>query len=307
MDGNILILDYSEFEREKIKFLLKLIGSFNIIEIPSINQYYTLMDSIDDISLIIMDLAFPDEAQGFEILGLLRKSCKDIPVIIATRSEKLEYRDQAAKIGVYDYIIKPYNSSRMENSIRSVIKVENRFYYDTKGIDEIIMSFDYYIEKQFHMADAIKQPLSIIFISSLEEGTGSSSNDSSFPERKERACSTAVNTVRPMLSATDTMVLNKNGDILVVLPLTDLAYAKLCKEKVVENITADLEKVGERYADYFRTIQVTYPDEGKDFQTLMKCAFSKIADKELYSKAAIITQGTRSYANKLYSKYSRWF
>jgi transketolase len=68
-----------------------------------------------------------------------------------------------------------------------------------------------------------------------------------------------------------------------------------------------LEKAGERYSDHFYTVSVTYPDEGKDFQALMKRAFGKITDKDIYEKAESITQDTRKYAKKMYNKYSKWF
>lgn len=308
MDGSIFILDYSDFEREKIKNLLKLIGEFDVRDISSAAEFYSQIDGIKDISLIIMDIAFPNEAEGFEILGSLKKgSCRNVPVIITTRSDKLEYRDKAAKMGANDYVVKPYNSRRLESSIRSFIKVKNKFYYDLSGIEDISMTFDDFIEKQLYIAEAVKQPLSLIVISTMGTDDTTLLNDAEFQKKRLLACNTAIDTIKPMLSTADIVVSNQNKGIIVVLPLTDASFAKLCKEKVVENISSNLEKIGEKYSEHFYSVNVTYPDEGNDLQTLMKSALNKITDKNLYERVGAITEETKVYAKKIYNKYSRWF
>ncbi len=59
MDGTILIIDYSEYEREKIKITFDNIGEFEFIEIKNPNEFYNLKKLNTDISLIIIDIEFP--------------------------------------------------------------------------------------------------------------------------------------------------------------------------------------------------------------------------------------------------------
>ncbi len=42
MDGTILIIDYSEYEREKIKITFDNIGDFEFIEIKKPDEFYSL-------------------------------------------------------------------------------------------------------------------------------------------------------------------------------------------------------------------------------------------------------------------------
>jgi DNA-binding response OmpR family regulator len=55
-----------------------------------------------------MDLAFPTEKEGFSLLASIRNSShlKDTPVIIASKSDNVEYRNAALKLLANDYIQK---------------------------------------------------------------------------------------------------------------------------------------------------------------------------------------------------------
>ncbi len=133
MDGTILIMDYSSYERQKMRHIIEKVGSFNIVEMASIGQFRLLNLEISDLKLVLLDLAFPTESDSFEVLRKIRSSeNRNIPVIVVTQSDKNELKVEALKYSVNDYIKKPYQVKRLESSIKSFIQVASNFHYDPK-------------------------------------------------------------------------------------------------------------------------------------------------------------------------------
>src|SRR5690554_6700840 len=132
MDGTILIIDYSEYEREKIKITFDNIGEFEFIEIKNPNEFYNLKEIKYDISLIIIDIEFPVAEEGFKILSSLKTkpAASNTPVIVVTKADNKNYRKTALDFNVRDYIIKPYRTQRLGNSIRSILKIDQSFKYN---------------------------------------------------------------------------------------------------------------------------------------------------------------------------------
>ncbi|RCX14314.1 response regulator receiver domain-containing protein [Anaerobacterium chartisolvens] len=307
MDGTVVILDYADFEREKVKHVLGLMGNFEVIEICSIDEFKPKTDNLENISLFVMDIAFPSEDQGFELLASIKAGIgKNVPTVIISKVEKLQYRNLAAKHGASDFIIRPYNSNRLENSIRGLIRLEKKFFYDTGSIESIVMSFDSFMEKQLYMAEETKNPLSIVVITLLHP-IQSTEDNQSFEEKSNASCCIAIDTISPMLGIPDTLIFNKGSDILVVLPLTDRGYAGLCNTKIQESIDSNLKKQGEAFENYFYSVCVTYPEEGQNFQQLMKAAYKKISDWHVSVKSGSIPQKTKLYAKKVYNTYNKWY
>ncbi|MCX7745290.1 MAG: response regulator [Clostridia bacterium] len=308
MDGTILILDYSEFEREKVKHILSNIGNFNFVELVSITEYNRYIEKTDlEPSLIIMDIAFPVEKEGFEIISSFRNNTviSKTPIIVTTKRDTLEYRNAALKLSVNDYIIKPYTANRLENSVRSLIKIEKKFTYNINNTATIIMTFEDYIIKELKIADRMKQPLSVILITSAKPKVPKSNEDSISKELREKIYSVAIEGAKLSLRSTDTAILNNSSDILVVLPGSDASGASVVIEKIKSHISEKLEQINVKFDDIFYSVSVTFPDEGKDFQSLMESAFKKISDKELLEQISSILVSTREYADKIYRRFNR--
>ena len=311
MEGTVLILDYSEFERDKIRYILSLISSFKIVEISSVNEYYPLMDKLTEISLIIMDICYPTEEEGFEILGQIKMRVgQNVPIIIATKSKKLENRNIAQKYAVYDYIIKPYNSIRMKSSIRSILNIEEKFYYNTEKINKLSLTFDQFVNRELATAETINLPLTILIISALGTFSQSYKEATSFSAQFESftlAFSIASDTIKPLLSVSDSLFINGNKDILILLPFTTSDYAKLCSDKIISSIDEELKKINFKYSDFFYCEHVTYPENGRTFQELMKTVFNKIANRGNPVKMNDITENTKENAKRRYNQFVKWF
>ena len=83
MEGTIIIMDYSAYERQKIRHIAARIGQFDFIEVGDYSQFKLLNLDIRDLKLIIMDLDFPTEADGFNALTKIRSSkARNVPVIL---------------------------------------------------------------------------------------------------------------------------------------------------------------------------------------------------------------------------------
>lgn len=308
MEGNVLIMDYSSYERQKVRHILDKIGSFKIVEVGGINQFRLLdLEEIDP-KLILLDLAFPTESDGFAALEKIRSSeIGDVPVIVVTRSDKHELKLQALSYSVNDYIVKPYQVKRLESSIRSFIRITSDFHYNTSRIEDIKMSFDDYVNREIKYSKRTRNPLSFILITTLQLQTGSEGELRIVPENAAAIYAIAVQKAKESLRATDMIVLNNNRDILIVLPCTNESGAQMVCEKIRTQMEPEFEKINASRNEYIYPVYVIYPKDGDSFQILMEAAFKKVSDKEMLEKMVSIPTGTRKYVDKSYSKYNRWF
>jgi DNA-binding response OmpR family regulator len=307
MDGTILIMDCSSYERQKMRHIIEKTGSFNIVEVGGIGQFLLLNLEISDLKLILLDLAFPKESDGFVALKRIRSYDNEgVPVIIVTQSDKYELTVEALKYSVNDYIKKPYQVKRLESSIRSFVRADTDFHYNTNGINEIRMSFDDYIVREIKYSKRTRSSLSLILITTLQLGAGSEASQG-MDDYKLSVFAIAAQKAKEALRATDTIILNHNRDIIIVLPCTDEAGAQLVCDKIKSQMEPEFEKINADRNNYIYPVYVTCPKEGDNFQMLMEAAFKKVSSKEMLEKIVSIPTNTRNYADKSYNKYRKWF
>lgn len=308
MDGTIIILDYSSYERQKIKHILEKIGAFVVIEVSSSTQFKLLNLNLENLKLIIMDLAFPSEQEGFEILKSVRSNeyAADVPVIVVTRSDRLEHKTAALQYAVNDYIIKPFQVKRLESSVRSFVRFKDTFHYDTGGIGNVIMTFDEYILREIKYSRRMQSPLSFILITTLKLKENKVGIASAEMNNSERIFSITAQKARCILRVTDTIVMNKARDIIIVLPCTGESGAKVVCEKIKAGLFQEFIKINADLNDFIYPVHVTFPKEGEDFQKLMENAFKKVSDKEILEKIVSINPNDRKYSNSSYNQFRKW-
>lgn len=61
-----------------------------------------------DIDIVITDINLP-KMSGLELVKCLRQNDNDIPIIIMSAYTEEEYREEARKLGVNNYLLKPFD------------------------------------------------------------------------------------------------------------------------------------------------------------------------------------------------------
>jgi CheY-like chemotaxis protein len=286
-----------------MRHVIEKIGSFNIVEVGSIMQFNMLDINIGDLKLIILDLAFPNESDGIEALRKVRNDNKTVPVIIVTQSDNPDIRNEALKYRVSDYILKPYLIKRLESSINSCVRIKKSFHFDTGSISDIKMTFDDYVDREIKYSKRSGSPLSFILITTLQIGQKNEIDLSDI--LIESVFKAAVQKAKMAMRATDTIVLNKDRDIIIVLPCTDESGAAFVCDKIKSYIEPALKKINDSLINYFYPVYVTFPKNGEDFQALMETAFRKVSTKEMLEKIILIPKDTRKYIDKSYNRYMK--
>ncbi|MDE7417869.1 MAG: response regulator [Lachnospiraceae bacterium] len=73
--------------------------------------------------LILMDIQMAQKS-GIETLREIRgmEKCKDIPVIMLTSKQDKASVVESSKLGIYDYVIKPFNGEDLHKRIARVLR-----------------------------------------------------------------------------------------------------------------------------------------------------------------------------------------
>lgn len=309
MDGKVIIMDSSRHERAKIRQILNRIGISEILEISTRSEYTGSQDILQDAVLVIIDSAFPYGNEGFEILSSMRKErpASALPVIITTKSAKPEHTVLALKLGAKDLIKKPYEASRLSDSVRSVIRTAPEFHYSTSGIEPVRITFDSFIKRELKIAERNKASLSIVLITTVPKAAPESPCAPPAPSEALKELHSPSPGGNCYLRASDTVFFNDNGDVLLLLPFTGKAGSLTVVERIKSVSLERLKACGISFDDAYYSIIVSYPEDGDCFQQLMECAYKRISDRQLLEKLASIPPDTRENARNRYNQFVRWF
>ena len=303
MAQKILIINSQKIDQDKIKNVVKNIGDYNIIEITSKTQYEHSKGFFDNLCLAITDIFLPDEKSGFSVIESLRGNpdTSSVPIIAVSKNDSTQLREKVFKYKVRDFIIKPFTKQRLENSLKSILKKEADYTFNTSNIGSLVISFDEFIEKEIKLSERLDRPFSIILISLLL-------SKNSMAEQKNRIDNffeIAETKCRSWLRSTDTMFENEKKDIILILPATDSHGVKSVESKLKNSIDRKLKSMNYLFKDYFFSSHVTYPDNGETVSELTKNLFKKMEDKYRQEKYASIPERLREYANKRYIQFNK--
>lgn len=119
----ILIVDASEFNRAILKEILE--ETYEIIEADGGNEALHKIDEYGmKISLVLLDIIMP-EKDGFEVLKYMEEErlISDIPVIIISSEDSANYIRRAYKMGVSDYINRPFDANIVYQRVSNTVKL----------------------------------------------------------------------------------------------------------------------------------------------------------------------------------------
>lgn len=102
----ILLVEDEEHLLKSLKVFLKNETSYEILTASNGKKAIEIIDN-KDVSLILTDLKMP-EIGGIELMEYVKSKSLNIPVIAMTAFASLNSAIEALRLGVYDYLIKPY-------------------------------------------------------------------------------------------------------------------------------------------------------------------------------------------------------
>jgi DNA-binding NtrC family response regulator len=120
MKGKILIVDDEPQLRQLLKTILEQDYAVTEAENGAALQKCLTQDPVD---VILLDLKLPD-ANGLELLPVIKKAWPDTEVIVLTGEATFEAAVQATKRGAYHFINKPFDPQVLEVTVERAI--ENR-------------------------------------------------------------------------------------------------------------------------------------------------------------------------------------
>ena len=152
----ILVVDDESRMRKLVRdFLVK--EDYDIIEAADGKQALDIFYSNKDISLIILDVMMP-EINGFEVCKEIREA-SDVPIVMLTA--KGEERDelQGFKIGVDEYISKPFSPKILVARVNAILKRS----LGENGKDDIIDVGGIIINKIAHTVTIDEEKIDLSF------------------------------------------------------------------------------------------------------------------------------------------------
>ncbi|MDG4846357.1 response regulator [Peribacillus frigoritolerans] len=99
------------------KLFIEKLEGFQTIGIASSYDEAKSFIEIMQPDLLLLDMYFPD-MNGLEILKEIKQQSKQMDVIMITAAKEIEKVQEAIKIGIFDYIIKPVAFERFKQSLR---------------------------------------------------------------------------------------------------------------------------------------------------------------------------------------------
>ena len=102
----ILLVEDEEYQLRSLKIFLKNETKYEIFTAVNGKEAIEIINS-KDIDLILTDLKMPGIG-GIELMEYVRNKSLDIPVIAMTAFVSLNSAIDALRLGVYDYLTKPY-------------------------------------------------------------------------------------------------------------------------------------------------------------------------------------------------------
>jgi two-component system response regulator YesN len=115
----LLIVDDEPSCREA--FCVALEDDYNLIEAETGEQALEILQSREDLDLVLLDYLLPPGIDGLEVLERMRGLRCEIPVIFVTGKGSEEVAVEAFRLGVKEYIIKPFKVKELLMVIKGIL------------------------------------------------------------------------------------------------------------------------------------------------------------------------------------------
>lgn len=145
---NFLIIEDDYFLSLKLKNIFEKQKSINNVKV--INNYIEFLDEIFIINvydIVLVDInLWNKNKNGFDIIKLIRNKDKEIPIIVISWSNDINFIDYAFEIWANDYMVKPF---RPEELRVRIFKRFKSYFFNLKQIDENIINYNWLVYNIF--------------------------------------------------------------------------------------------------------------------------------------------------------------
>lgn len=140
----VLIVDDDPMVSQINAMYLSEIKGFNLAGVASSVSEATNFIENNSVDLILLDIYMP-ERDGLSLLSYIRKSQKDIDVIVISAASDTQTIHKALQNGAADYIIKPFQLDRFKHALLTYSQ-KNRVILeqselDQKELDQLLLDF----------------------------------------------------------------------------------------------------------------------------------------------------------------------
>jgi two-component system nitrogen regulation response regulator NtrX len=118
MSKKVLIVDDEEGIRESLKLILE--DHYDLILAENGPTALDILDKNKDIGLMLMDIKMP-KVNGLDVLKLTKEK-HSVPVVIVTGYRSVETAAEASKLGACGYIVKPFKSEEILDTVKKNLK-----------------------------------------------------------------------------------------------------------------------------------------------------------------------------------------
>lgn len=157
----ILVVDDEDAIREVVATMLEAKG-YECVTATNGQEALALLHARSP-DLVLSDVVMP-EMGGMELLGRVRESDHDVPVVMVTAMHDISIALEAIRRGAYDYILKPFERDQLYHAVHRALEhrrllLENRRYQQEleqrvtertaqlrKALEELEQSYDHTLE-----------------------------------------------------------------------------------------------------------------------------------------------------------------
>ena len=137
---NILMVEDVEFTRDLLRSAIR--SCIDDLELPLDPKFYhtstgrNVLNNIqhNNIDLVYLDIDLPDTS-GLEVLKKIKEKFNHVKVVMVSGENSSANVMDAIKNGTSGFIVKPFNSKRISDSLRNYLKAEPRKYQDEAELE----------------------------------------------------------------------------------------------------------------------------------------------------------------------------
>ena len=114
-NSKILICDDEEGIRESLKLILA--DHFNLIAVDSGDMALEVLAHSKDIKVMLLDIKMP-QTNGLNVLQEIKKKYPHLKIIMVTGYKSVETAAEATRLGACGYIVKPFKSQEILETVK---------------------------------------------------------------------------------------------------------------------------------------------------------------------------------------------